>query len=294
MQPEPTHYGFADESHWNTGRYRTIGLVTMPAARVGEIDDAVQAITRDAHIRELKWKSVSSDRHRQAAESLLDLVAAPDNRHDIRIDVVIWDTKDSRHAIPGRDDIANLGRMYYRLMINVIELRWPEVRSWSMSVDERNDTNWETLADCLAGRSRKAKTAHEPLLVSSSSAGPPRRVWLAEVSSTECALVQIADLFAGLAAFSWNHSVEHQTWEKVEVEQAAGQQSMFPALDTSRVSNASRFKHQALAHFMAGSPSEIVLGRNHGLKTYRPRHPINFWLYEPHRASDKAPRRRIA
>lgn len=296
MQHESTHCGFADESHWNKGRYRTIGLVTMPTSRVAETSQAVQATARGARIREIKWKSVSSDRHRRTTEALFDLFVAPDSRRDIRIDVVIWDTHDSRHDIKGRDDSANLGRMYYQLMRNVIERRWPDASSWSMSVDERTDMDWGMLTDCLAGRSRKAKTAYEPILFSSSRTGSGRWIHLTEVSSTEYPLVQVADLFAGLAAFSWNRSAEHRSWKQFQREMSAGQRDMFAHLGGTSIANNAKPKHQVLERLMSLRPRGVAMRSemDEGLRTYGPSNRINFWPYEPQRVADKAPQRLIA
>ena len=45
-------------------------------------------------------------------------------------DVLTWDTEDSRHKIKGRDDIANLQRMYYRPLrpyTSILALRLPSI-----------------------------------------------------------------------------------------------------------------------------------------------------------------------
>ena len=45
----------------------------------------------------------------------------------IRIDSLMWDIDDSRHKISGRDDTANLCRMYHHLLRNVFLERWPNI-----------------------------------------------------------------------------------------------------------------------------------------------------------------------
>lgn len=296
FQRAPTHVGFSDESHWNLERYRTLALVTTPLSDANAIDVEVRAILQKDGVGELKWKSVSSAKHRFAANHICDFACGSKWRGRMRVDVLIWDTHDSRHDVRRRDDSANLGRMYYHLIRNVIERRWPDARSWRMRVDERNDTDWGTLERCLRGQSRKQKTAHEPSFISM-AAGPGRRpLHIEEGISKNNPLIQVADLFAGLAAFSWNKSEEHHAWRAVRVERDAGQQSLFPDLAAGDVSNSAWFKHEVLDHFLDIDLPNVVI-RAHGgegLRTFRPHNPINFWLYEPHSSDDKAPRRLIA
>lgn len=296
FQRTPTHVGFSDESHWNLERYRTLALVTTHLSDANAIDAEVRAILQKDDVRELKWKSVSSARHRFAANHICDFACRPKWRGRMRIDILIWDTHDSRHDVRLRDDSANLGRMYYKLILNVIEWRWPGARSWHMRVDERNDTDWDTLERCLRGQSRKQRTAHEPSFISM-AAGPGRRpLHIEEGISKDHPLIQVADLFAGLAAFSWNRSEEHHAWRAVGVEREAGQQSLFSDLAAGDVSNSARFKHEVLEHFLGiDLPKVVIEARSgEGLRTIDPRNPINFWLYKAKRADDKAPRRLIA
>lgn len=291
-----THLGFSDESNWNQGRYRSIALVTMAAQDAEAIEASVQAILQESNVRELKWHKVSSAKDRFAAEKVCDLVCRAEQRGKMRIDVVIWDVEDPRHKIAGRDDSANLERMYYHLIRNVIERRWPGARSWHVRVDERSDTDWDTLERCLGGRSRKQKVASEPFFISMAAGLGRRPLYVEEGVSQDNPLIQVADLFAGLAAFSWNRSEDHRAWRDVRLELDAGQQSLFSDLPAGDVSNSARFKHEVLDHFLGIDLPGVVIraGKKEGLRTYGPRNPINFWLYEPHRSDDKAPRRLVA
>lgn len=292
----PTHFGFSDESNWNHGQYRSIALVTMSAHDAGAIGAGVQSILQESSVSELKWHKVSSAKGRFAAEKVCDFVCAAERRGKMRIDAVIWDIEDSRHKIAGRDDSANLERMYYHLIRNVIELRWPSAQSWHVRVDQRNNTDWGTLERCLGGRSRKQKIAREPFLVSMGAGAVRRPLRVEQAVSEDDPLVQVADLFAGLSVFSWNKSEEHHAWKTVKVERDAGQRSLFDDLGVGGVSNNARFKHDVLNHVLGINMPGVVMktDKKEGLRTYDPRNPINFWLYEPHRSGDKAPRRLIA
>jgi len=292
----PTHLGYSDESSWNQARYRSLAFVTGTAEVIAETESSVLALLSDSDVRELAWKSLSSAKHRFAAIKVCDEIANVMTRQRLRIDVLMWDTHDSRHNVRRRDDSENLARMYYHLMSNVINLRWNAAGLWLVNADERNDMDWQTLEDCLHGRTRREKTARQqrfPDLGRLETARLPR---VEQVSSADQPLVQVADLFAGLATFSWNQNADHSSWKQVGQEIQAGQQNMFANLGVGEVSKNAQFKHEVLDHFVGLHLTGVSMN-NHsgeGLRTYGPRNPINFWRYEPKRTSDKAPRKNIA
>lgn len=54
----------------------------------------------------------------------------------------MWDITDSRHDIQGRDDIANLGRMYHHLFVDILRNRWPDDARWMVHPDENSALDW--------------------------------------------------------------------------------------------------------------------------------------------------------
>ena len=292
----PTHLGYSDESSWNSARYRSLALVTGQAEVMAEIESSVSTSLDASNVRELAWKSLSSAKHRFAAIKVCDEIATAANRQRLRVDVLIWDTHDSRHDVRGRDDSENLARMYYHLMSNAINLRWNAAGFWLVNADERNDMDWQTLEDCLHGRTKREKTAQQQWFPDLSPVRTARLPRVVQVSSSDQPLVQVADLFAGLATFSWNQSTDHRSWKQVGQEIQAGQQNMFSSLGTGTVSNSAMFKHEVLDHVTGLRLSGVAMKAHdgEGLRTYGPKNAINFWSYEPRHASDKAPRKNIA
>ena len=288
-----THLGYSDESSWNQSRYRSLALVTGSAEAMRDLDSMVSAVLRESNVRELAWKNVASAKHRFAAIKVYDAVCNTMHNRPLRVDVLIWDTHDSRHRVRRRDDSENLARMYYHLMSNVISLRWNAVGTWLMRADERTDTDWETLEDCLRGRTRREKTAAQRQfgeLVPLRTAVPPK---VEQVSSSNHPLIQVADAFTGLAAFSWNQSAGHRTWKEVAHPAQSGQQNMFSSLGLGDISKSAQFKHDALDHVVGLNLVGVVMKtrEGQGLRTFGPTNRINFWMYEPRRLEDTAPRK---
>ena len=130
----------------------------------------------------------------------------------IRIDILAWDTHDQRHAIHGRDDVANLERMYYKDMIHIAR-RWNNPK-WALFPDENSAINWLEIIGYL-NNTRLQK----PRFMSLFQDGPNQFIEFLEISqrcSTSEPLVQLADLFAGLAAFCRLKGEGYVNWEKQE------------------------------------------------------------------------------
>ena len=284
--PYVTHKGFSDESSWNQNRYRSIGLVTALTGIADTAGKTVASALEESGVREFAWKDLTTAKRRFAAEKIVDHVVELASPGQLRVDVLIWDTHDARHRIMGRDDTANLARMYYHLMANVMRDRWPRDASWTQHVDKRTDIDWTELEQCLAGRTRKERDVSQAELYGSTYRSPPS---VEQASSSEHVLIQVADLFAGLSAFSWNEAQSHGEW----LTSQSGQLRLIPQCSDVSVSNSAYPKHEVLEHLASRRLPYVSLraANGEGLRTYGPDHPINFWKYIPQGEFDKAPLR---
>ncbi len=169
MIPKVTHVGFSDESNWNKGRFRSLGLVTLPADQLNYINDKVRHLFEESGVREFKWKELAGTKERFAAEKLCKFTLEWALKGYLRVDVLIWDIEDSRHRIPRRDDVVNLGRMYYHLFRNVLRKRWPNEAIWRLHPDEHTAMDWGTLEECLQAVSIQIVIDHDISLMSLNS-----------------------------------------------------------------------------------------------------------------------------
>ncbi len=110
---EPTHVAYADESRHNTGRYRAVALVTLGIDDAQHANNELQKIWHELNIREFKWTKLKSAHYRFAALKMVDRVMSWIDGRKVRIDVITWDTEDTRHTVRNRSDMRNLRRMYY-------------------------------------------------------------------------------------------------------------------------------------------------------------------------------------
>ncbi|MBC7249932.1 MAG: DUF3800 domain-containing protein, partial [Anaerolineae bacterium] len=145
---ECTHVAYSDESFYNRGRYRSIAMVTLEADSSEPFSRSVRRLLDESEVKEFKWQKLRQARERFAAQKLVDFVIEKALLGILRVDVLTWDTEDSRHKIQGRDDIANLQRMYYHLFKDALK-RWPGDSTWRLYPDENSALDWETVRDYL-------------------------------------------------------------------------------------------------------------------------------------------------
>lgn len=156
--------------------------------------------------------------------------------------------------------------------------------------------DWETVQDCLDNVSTYIQ-AERPLL-----ANRGFRIRLQQdfgleeirpVSSGEHPLLQVADLFAGMAVFSRDKFRDYKAW----LPTARGQYHLLAGDKDYTVapSRITEQRFQVLQEFVSLCKKRklgVSLQTQGGLWTPKPENPLNFWLYEAQRPLDKAPRRR--
>jgi hypothetical protein len=168
--------------------------------------------------------------------------------------------------------------MYYFLYRNVFCNRWPKNAVWKLCPDENADVRFqniggylseifdyvtgEPIADLIIKEIEEVQSHHEPL-------------------------VQVADLFAGLAVYSRKSYDLFECWLK--------ERDLGPDIAPTsgmNLSNSDRERCEVLADFDEHCKTKkigVSLKRLRGLRTFNPTRPINFWWYEPQTDLDKAP-----
>lgn len=294
MSPTNTHIGFADESHWNIGRFRSLGLVTLSAESLEMLDDELRGRLSTSNVREFKWNGLNGAKERFAAEGLCEFAVNKACAALIRIDVLVWDIEDTRNKVIQRDDIANLQRMYYHLFRDVLRARWPNNGVWRLCPDEHTALQWETTHDCLENASTSVEVDRSLFSGGAFRLRLRREFGMEEirpVRSHEHPLLQLADLFAGLGVFSREKYEEYQAW----VVQNSPQLRLFDEGGLPPISSGITQERFPVLAKLDGMCKRRRLGvslkTSHGLWTPKPDNPLNFWLYQPQHEMDKAPQK---
>jgi hypothetical protein len=277
---------YSDESYLTAERYRSIATFSFPAEKHKCVRSELTGILNNSNVSEFKWHKLNNAKYRFCALKFIESVMVFIQKHDARVEVLVWDTHDSRHRIPQRDDIANFERMFFHLHSQALKRR-PRNATWEIYPDRRLDIDWDTVTRCLQAIGRKEEYTEMPLWGGFFADKYYHIEIFHEVESEEHPCCQVADLFAGLAVFSKTHYEQYKKWANKGIPNLR----LFEEIDlltTNRDAN----RLEVLKHL-----NECCKKRKLGvsLDTFRclctpnPRYPINFWQYIPQHDQDKAP-----
>lgn len=282
----PIEYvGFTDESYITASRYRSITMVSYDRSSHNAFRDDIKKILTESNVEEFKWQKLKNARYRFCAQKMIDLVFSAYHTYSIRVDTIVWDTDDSRHAVQKRDDSANYARMFFHLVSNVLSRRRNPNAVWSIFPDEKNDIDWETLNQCLANKGKKIARS-SPLIEELCETA-----WFYSIDrfeqapSESCVQIQMADLFSGIAVFSVNEGPGYRPWKD-------GKTPCLFDIDEKKFSNSEENRFQVMEHLINRAVNEnlsIDFQNDKRFKTKNPNDFINFWHYVPQSRKDIAP-----
>ena len=285
----PKLVGFSDESCYNTGRYRSVALVSLEHRNADAFHSSARQILDNCHVRELKWSELNSAKEQFAAYDITDFVIQKAIDKCLRVDVLTWDSESRQHIANRKDAIENLERMYYQLFKNVLRERWPDDSNWHLYPDEHTGLNWKSIESYLSRVSVEMDI--EPTLGRGWNFNATLRKefkiqHFQACKSHETPIIQIADFFAGIAAYSWQRFGAYEFWENSQT--AQGQ--LFPqeAVQVVHVSNRDKHRFKVLRKLNETCKAfklGVSLKSFRGLRTLKPQYPINFWMFDPPKES---------
>ena len=99
--------GYSDESGTFHRRYQSIALISGQDTMLSELRKHLSSILDEHGLVEVKFNEVGSHRPKVKAASNFVQCATMKfaSQKKARIDVLTWDTQDSRHTVQGRDNI---------------------------------------------------------------------------------------------------------------------------------------------------------------------------------------------
>lgn len=291
-----THVAYSDESQWNIGRYRSIGMTSCSQVDHQGMNEELVRLLDGSDVLEFKWEKLRTAKYRFAALKLIDFAFKHADSERLRVDVIIWDIEDSRHKVCGRDDSANFGRMYFHLFRDVLTNRWSDELHWRLCPDEHSELDWDTIESCLSHKGRDLDMQQDLFSKCISTSAWRELYRVQEVTpcrSLETHFIQLSDLFAGLAAYSYEHFDSY----KECLSQSTGQTRLELLFDDGPIelSPGDKEKCSVLAKFNTECKKrrlQVALDSTNGLYSNNPDVPFNFWLYRPQREEDTAPLKR--
>lgn len=275
---------YTDESYTTRERYRSICSFSFATGAIEHINNNLLKIREESDVKEFKWQKVKDAKYRFCADKIVHFIVNSLYKYDIRIDVMIWDTYDSRHSIQGRNDNANFERMFFHLLSDSMRRRRRKSK-WSIYPDERMGIDWKTVHDCLKSVGRWQKFIKSPLFGDFFTDSYYDIENFEEIDSQFSPCCDVSDFFAGISVFSKNSYGKYSQWKINQLPSLFKQES--PAL-----SNREKFRFEVMDNLNAQCKNRklgVSLKTGRCFSTPNPNNPINFWYYKPQHEMDKAP-----
>ena len=288
---------YSDESGTFTRRFQSIALVTGQINTLSEMRERLQDILTEKQVTEVKFELIRTHLPilEAAQEFLCCIVTEFANRNKTRVDILTWDMQDSRHAIPGRDDIANLERMYYKVFVHAAR-QWKNQEEWNFYPDESSQINWSELTRILNKTPLSKHQNNTQLLFENEEIDQPLKVKRTEpLKSVQEPLIQLADLLAGMARFTQEERGYCVSW--LDTWGNKNQQQLPNFLCEEDLSEPIKTKQNRF--WLVGEFNTLCKKYRMGVSlrtrkclwTPDNTNPINFWNYETQHDYDQAPRR---
>jgi hypothetical protein len=285
---------YSDESGTFNQRYQTIAVVSGHESALSQLRSNLKEILDKHEISEVKFVDVRSHSPKvEAATGFARYAVEFARQTKIRIDVLVWDIQDSRHTIQGRDDIANLERMYYKVLIHAGR-QWNQI-DWDFCPDEHSSVNWNEIAEFL----NRTRLSHpKPALLTLFESEEANQLFqlksVKEMKSHQEPLIQLADLFAGMARFTREKGEQCIRWLDSQENKEQISLPLFPNEndEVDEVNRTEQNRFHLIGEFN-GLCKRYTLGISLRSKKYlwtpNSTNSINFWSYEPQHEYDKAP-----
>ena len=289
MNIQQTYVAYSDESGINDDdQYTSVAIVSGERRTVDNLKSELTEIVNNNRIKEVKFNKVTRYKSpmTQAARCFMNCAIgdyASGNR--IRIDVQTKYNEPSLNTNVNGDYKIELERMYYNLFLHIGRC-WQQ-NQWSFYPDINSQIKWAEIIAYLKRTRLRQKSTKSPLLIDLLLGENPSFEFteVKQVGSVSEPLVQLADLFAGLARFTYEEKPRCAEWV---VSQRNINQKEFPlCLENETdviIRRTKRCRYQLIGELyrLCGRHRlHVSLRTRRYLSTWKPKYPINFWDYKP-------------
>lgn len=271
-------------------RRQGVSIISGSQEELSAVTDEIEGHLEEKGMSSLEWKDLSGVTAKRTAKRILTTVIDKCINSGVRVDVLTWSLDDSRHSVPGRDELQNLRVMYYHAICNVMrEHGW--YRWKGLYPDQHTAIDWETeVATYLRQTSVWNKLQRDERLIPSDVNVTGVMIKdVKELDSKETPSIQAADLFAGLAHFSHEHYGKYALWKN-----SSGGKTTSMFGDETGLSNSEEARAEVVDYvnqYCKSNKLGVSLETEENFRTWDPSNPVNFWNWESQRPEDTAPLR---
>ena len=278
---------YSDESGINDeDLYTSVSIVSGEEAILNCLRDKLSQEISNKRIKEVKFVKVTSYKSTIAKAAKTFIYSVVNDFaifKKLRIDTITVDNQYLLSTFPDYDKEQKLEHMYYCLLAHMVR-RWNNAQ-WYFYPDVNSKINWNEIISYLNMTKLHKKRNKNPLLIELMLEENPRFkfVEIKQLPSIQEPLIQLADLFAGLARFSHEENVDCTKWV---VGQKNWRQQEMKFYQESKVKNITQTREcrykliQELYYLCHQHGFGVSIKTKKHLWTRKPNSPINFWDYE--------------
>jgi len=289
---EITHLAYSDESsHTTSDRYGAIAVISIKASIRQELESTLMPLISQIP-NEYKWEKFKNKKYLDASKEIFDELFNQAVKGNLRIDTIIWDSEDTRYYRNNTNYDSKLRVLYYLRLRDIFAKRWEANTNWEISIDNQRQIDCDQLKGFLKHYS--FNTLEETIL------GKAYDMWelmqtpikfqigkLHQVDSKKESFIQIADIFAGMSAYSHNKSDELLEWLKFDGLQHPDAHGNFqptlglPGIEKSEYKGRELWRFRFIKHVQEKCKTkkyQVSLSFKRGLHTFDPKSPINFFF----------------
>lgn len=289
-----SHQIYSDESGHE--RFRSVGALSGENANIDELRNDLKIALKNNNKGCIEFKKIDGDKEKgKLAKIFITKGIEYCANNKIRMDILSWDTHDSRHNIKGRDDNKNLQIMYYKILKQAKQCWKHSTLDWDFYPDEHSAIDWKEIIEYLENTNLSQKTKIERNLFGViKNYHFPHFHDHSEARSHEEPITQLIDIFTGFARYSFEKGKTFLSWR--ETKKSQHQLKLFETskekLELSK-GDTSKFEVlKTLDELCKKYKMGVSINERMHLYTFLPSNPLNFWDYIPQHEFDKAPIRR--
>ncbi len=280
---------YSDESGINKyDPYTSIAVVSGEESTLKSLRTKLSKIIEDKNIKEVKFVGVTkygstiTQAARKFIECTLDDFAC---YHKVRVDII---TRNNQlvHSNTNSSNEPQLEHLYYCLLSHIIR-QWQNV-VWDFYPDVNSKINWSEIIDYLENTRLHRGNIRNPLLIDLVLEENPRFRFneVQQLHSINEPLIQLTDLFAGMARFSNEENSKCVQYALSYANQKQGKFQFPFGYNEINVHKSRECRYRLIGdlyHLCGKHKLYVSLREKKHLWTRRHKSPINFWDYKPNK-----------
>jgi hypothetical protein len=246
---------YSDESSYNYGAVRGVSAVRLRQDDAARLSEELASLLRASSVRELKWEKVRTARAAFAAQKALAWALDLALDGELWIEALTWEVTSATASRARRPTLTQLHSVYTALLSSVMarqSQQGEQSQRWRIVPDEQPAISWTRI---------QAALPHTATILPARSGPQP--------------LIQLADIFAGLAVFSRDAYDAYERWLCVR----GRGQGAHATITAEGVYGSQAYRFVLLDEFYTACVRRlpgISLQTHRGLYTWRPDAPIQF------------------